>query len=142
MKNILVPYDGSDPAKRALEYVAALKSSYNEVVVHVINVQESPKVFGDYASSVMIENLNQGALNYASDLVREATSFLKERGLESIGHEAIGEVSSVLSETVKKYDCDTIIMGTRGMGSLGNLLMGSVATRVVHESPVPVLLVK
>jgi nucleotide-binding universal stress UspA family protein len=33
-------------------------------------------------------------------------------------------------------------MGTRGMSRLGNLVMGSVANRVVHEVPVPVLLVK
>jgi nucleotide-binding universal stress UspA family protein len=33
-------------------------------------------------------------------------------------------------------------MGTRGMGSVSNLLLGSVATKVIHLAPVPVLLVK
>ena len=37
---------------------------------------------------------------------------------------------------------DTVVMGTRGLGNFSGLLMGSVATRVVHEVPVPVLLVK
>jgi nucleotide-binding universal stress UspA family protein len=35
-----------------------------------------------------------------------------------------------------------IVMGTRGQGAVGNLLLGSVATKVIHLSKVPVTLVK
>ena len=47
-----------------------------------------------------------------------------------------------VTQAAAKYGCDTVVMGTRGMSSLGNLVMGSVASRVVHGVPVPVLLVK
>ncbi len=37
---------------------------------------------------------------------------------------------------------DRVFQGTRGMNSMSNMLLGSVATEVIHLSPVPVLLVK
>ncbi|MCJ9712965.1 universal stress protein, partial [Bordetella hinzii] len=38
--------------------------------------------------------------------------------------------------------CDRIVMGTRGLGAVGGLVLGSVAQKVIHLSPVPVTLVK
>jgi nucleotide-binding universal stress UspA family protein len=38
--------------------------------------------------------------------------------------------------------CDGIVMGTRGMSAVGNLVMGSVATKVIHLTKLPVTLVK
>ena len=57
-------------------------------------------------------------------------------------HEIVGEVVSELVEAARKLGCTLIVMGTRGMGSLGSLVLGSVASHVVHEAPLPVLLVK
>ena len=42
----------------------------------------------------------------------------------------------------EELNCDGIVMGTRGMGAIGNLVMGSVATKVVHLTKLPVTLVK
>jgi nucleotide-binding universal stress UspA family protein len=38
--------------------------------------------------------------------------------------------------------CEQIVMGTRGLGTVSNLVLGSVATKAIHLAKVPVLLVK
>ena len=48
----------------------------------------------------------------------------------------------MLAKRAEELGCDEIIMGTRGMGAIGNLVMGSVATKVVHLAGIPVTLVK
>ena len=55
---------------------------------------------------------------------------------------ALGAVAEQVALAVDRLGCDTVIMGTRGKSAIGNLLMGSAATRVVHLVNVPVLLVK
>jgi len=45
-------------------------------------------------------------------------------------------------QQVRDTECDAIIMGTRGMGSLANLVIGSVTTKVIHLVEVPVTLIK
>ena len=47
-----------------------------------------------------------------------------------------------MCEFAKRLGVDKIIMGTRGLGGLAGLLMGSVATDVIKNAPVPVTLVK
>ena len=47
-----------------------------------------------------------------------------------------------INDAVKRLGCDTVVMGTRGLGSFTGLVLGSVASRVIHEVSVPVLLVK
>lgn len=143
MKNILVPFDGSKPAKRALEYILALQEEgLTRCVVHLLNVQPEPQLFGDYASQALVEKLNSEARRHGESINAEALHYLEAAGVDCHSHEAIGEVAAAVVDAVERYDCDTIIMGTRGMSNLANLVMGSVATRVVHEAKVPVVLVK
>lgn len=56
----------------------------------------------------------------------------------------VGNVGETVAQYVEDKQLQQIVLGTRGMGSVSNLLLGSVATQVIHLSPVPVpvLLVK
>ncbi len=142
MRNILLPFDGSEPAKRAIHYLGRLVEDYPQLQVHVLNVQSPVKIYGDYVPSDMLERMREGAMAHARGIIDEASALLGDCGIRFDTHAVFGEVVHEIVQAVKAYGCDTVVMGTRGMSTLGNLLMGSVATRVVHESPVPVLLVK
>ncbi|SDS46643.1 Nucleotide-binding universal stress protein, UspA family [Halopseudomonas litoralis] len=142
MQNVLVPFDGSDSAKRAVNYLVEASKAYPDILVHVLNVQREANLYGNYVPATMLEDLRQGALKHAEAVNAEAVLMLQAAAIRHEAHQAVGEVVSTIVAAVKKYNCDTVVMGTRGMGSLGNLVMGSVATRVVHDVTVPVLLVK
>lgn len=142
MQKVLVPYDGSPSAKRAIEYLVNFSREYPQLKVYVLNVQSGPKLYGNYVSATMLEQLNAGAEDHAREVAAQAASQLQAAGIACETLTAVGEVTAELVDAVARHGCDTVVMGTRGMGNLGNLVMGSVATRVVHDSPVPVLLVK
>ncbi|MCL5041033.1 MAG: universal stress protein [Gammaproteobacteria bacterium] len=142
MQNVLVPFDGSSSAKRAIQYLVDFSAEYPAIKVHVINVQSEPKLYGNYVSASMLEQLREGALQHGQETNVDAARLLEAAGIDFETHAVIGEVIGEVVKAVKSFGCNTVVMGTRGMSNLGNLVLGSVATRIVHEVPVPVLLVK
>lgn len=142
MQNVLVPFDGSASAKRAVQYLVDFAKAYPNIQVHLLNVQREPNLYGNYVPATMLDDLRTGALNHARKINAEASQMLAAASISHEAHEVVGEVVTEVVAAVKRLGCNTVVMGTRGMGSLGNLVMGSVATRVIHDVPVPVLLVK
>jgi len=67
---------------------------------------------------------------------------LAAAGIEFNPHILVGQVADTLVEHAKKTRCDVIFIGTHGRTAAGNLLLGSIATKVLHLATVPVLLVK
>ena len=57
-------------------------------------------------------------------------------------HVRIGQSAEEIAACAQELGCDGIVMGTRGMGAIAGLALGSVATKVVHLTRVPVTLVK
>lgn len=55
---------------------------------------------------------------------------------------AYGVIANEIVRIANERQVDQIAMGTRGMGAMGNMILGSVAQRVIHQSAVPVLLTK
>jgi nucleotide-binding universal stress UspA family protein len=142
MRTVLVPYDGSDSAKRALQYAIDFAREYGRLKVHLLNVQDEPVVYGDYLTASLLESLRTAALRAADEILAEARTSLVAAGLQAESHTALGAVAEQVALAIDRLGCDTVIMGTRGKSAIGNLLMGSAATRVVHLVNVPVLLVK
>lgn len=142
MQNVLVPFDGSASAKRAVQYLVDFSRDYPNIQVHLLNVQREPNLYGNYVPATMLDDLRKGALNHAQQVTAEGAQLLEAASINYEVHAVVGDVVTEVVAAVKRLGCTTVVMGTRGMGSLGNLVMGSVATRVVHDVPVPVLLVK
>ncbi|WP_217476800.1 universal stress protein [Stutzerimonas stutzeri] len=143
MRNILLAYDGSDNAKRALQYIIDFAAETPKPPqVHVLNVQQEPVLYGEFVTSDTVEELNRSFLEKSKRTLAEAATALQAAGIAHETHAILGNVAQQVNDAVQRLGCDTVVMGTRGMGSFTGMLMGSVANRVVHEVSVPVLLVK
>jgi len=138
---LLMPVDGSEASGRALDGLISRFGLYKETVeIHLLNVQRAlssraaAHISGD---AVPDYHREQGLAEMA-----QARARLDAAKIPYQHHIAVGEPAEVITRYAKENGCDQIVMGTRGMSSVSNLLLGSVATQVIHLSPVPVLLVK
>jgi len=67
---------------------------------------------------------------------------LDAAGIPCEGHLESGDPAQVIADIAARERVNGIVMGTRGMGPIKSLVLGSVATKVVHLADVPVTLVK
>jgi nucleotide-binding universal stress UspA family protein len=142
MQAILVPYDGSDSAGRAVQYAAGLWRQGRAAQVHVLTVQENPVYFEGIVDGNLMMQILDSLRDSAQRLALRAGELLAKAGAPHQLHVQIGLIGETIVEQARALGCDAIVMGTHGRGALLGLVLGSVATRVVHLSPVPVTLVK
>jgi nucleotide-binding universal stress UspA family protein len=142
MLKVLVPVDGSDNALRALRHVIATRSRYSDSLdLHVLNVQR-PIASGAVRMFISQDTLNDYYREEGEKALESARELTAQSGMACRFHIAVGEEGASIAHYADEHSCDLIVMGTRGMGGLGNLVLGSVATRVIHLAHVPVTLVK
>lgn len=142
MVKILVPVDGSENALRALKYAVDLRNLYREAVeLHVINVQRRI-ASGAVRMFIAQDVLDDYHREEGEKALASSRAFLASAGVPFECHIALGEEAESIARYAKEHACHIIVMGTRGMARLGNLLLGSVASRVLHLSEVPVTLIK
>lgn len=142
MLKILIAVDGSEHANRAIEAVAHMARSSVALEATLVCVSPEPLFYGDY-SAVTIQKIQEDQKKQQSTVMSEAMELAKKQGLK-VGEPvcAYGLIANEIVWFAKDLQVDQIAMGTRGMGAIGNMVLGSVAQRVLHQSPVPVLFVK
>lgn len=140
MKRILVPVDGSAGALRALRHAIA-RAKDTQVEVHVLHVEPPPhyQEARMYAMRADIAKIHEEA---RQRLLQDAVEELQRENVAHVVHLADGEVANAIAHFADAQHMDEIVMGTRGMTAFGQMLVGSVASRVVHFVKVPVTLVK
>jgi nucleotide-binding universal stress UspA family protein len=139
---ILVPVDGSENALRAVRYAVSTRDVYRDPVdIHLINVQRRV-ASGGVRMFIPQDQLNAFYLEEGEAALKSARALLDAAALPYHAHVAVGEEPESIARYAREHDCNLIIMGTRGMGTIANMLLGSVSSRTIHLSPVPVLLVK
>jgi len=140
--NVLVPIDGSENALRALRHVISPTSICREPgQIHLLNVQ-APVASGVVRLFLSREDLSGYYEEEAEHALPPVREELEKAGVSFQVEVRIGEVAENIARYAREQRCSLIAMGTRGMGSVANLLLGSVATKVIGLSEIPVLLVK
>ena len=143
MLKLLVPVDGSESSGRAVAHlIKHLGWFKGGVEIHLLNVQQ-PIPYGNRVSSVIgHDKLDQYHQEEGMAALKNAMHKLDLAKVKYHHHIGVGGEAEVICQYVKEKGCDQIFMGTRGLGSVSNLVLGSVATKVIHLTSVPVLLVK
>lgn len=141
MHKPLVPIDGSASAMRALNHAVAELGGRAGVQVHLLNVQTLP--LHTFPGKLVSPDLIDRELRREGErLLDQARAVAESAGLVCVCHVRIGHPGNEIAMCATEHGCDIIVMGTRGMGAAAGLLLGSVATKVVHAAQVPVTLVK
>jgi nucleotide-binding universal stress UspA family protein len=137
---ILVPIDGSDPSRRSTQHVLDLAARGLSLDVHLLNVQ--PAVRGVAASLVSHGDLESYHRDEGMKVLAESLGLVEAAGLKPHAHVGVGDPGETVLAFARRLDCDQIVMGTRGHGSVTGLLLGSVARHVVGGAAVPVTLLR
>jgi len=142
MQRILVPVDGSEMAVRAVDCALRLaRCSNDSVELHLLNVQ-SPIVSGGVRMFFKREDIEAYYQDCGQEALRAARERLDQAGQSYVQKVRVGPLGETIADYAKEQRCDHIVMGSRGLGSVSGMVLGSVATKVIHLAEVPVTLVK
>lgn len=166
IKTILTTIDGSKHANKALELAADLAAKYGaklvvmhvmghgkvpDALVHMAEVEHvaEPATVDDTPARAPIprgglQSNNRQIHAFIGDrLVDDAVDTAKARGVKDV-HKIVddGDPTERILETADKHNADMIVMGSRGLGNLQGLLLGSVSQKVSHLSQCTCVCVK
>lgn len=131
---IVVGYDGSDGAKRALERAITLAGNDGRItVIAAAEIHARPGITEGV-------RLDPSEIQRRRKDLEEAKALLAERGVDAETLEAQGDPGDVIVNSAK--DADLVVVGSRGLNPFQRLLLGSVSTKVVHRAECDVLVVR
>jgi nucleotide-binding universal stress UspA family protein len=142
-KRILVPTDGSDLSKRAVEAAAKLAKLSGAALLTLSVKEPFPYSAISEMQPVPPQEFYDAQERIAAARVKEATDLAQGAGMACGGHtvEALHPWEAILDHA-KNQGCDLIVMASHGRRGLSALLLGSETQKVLTHSPVPVLVIR
>ena len=140
MKRYLTPVDGSPGADKALAHAIA-RARETKAEIHVLHVV--PPVDYDelknYEERSDIAKIRREA---HQRILASAADQVKASGIACASHLLVGHPGETIAQFAESQNIDEIIIGSRGRGAIGSMLLGSVSSKVAQLARMPVTLVK
>lgn len=137
-KRILVPYDGSENSRRALDVATDLARLY-EAAVSAVAVVSLP----EFAASMdEVDQVREQGRKFYAESLRQAEEAAQEAGVTLKTETVYGHRSEAILEYAKKSRADLIVIGSRGLSPVERYVLGSVSEVVVHHASCSVLVVR
>lgn len=140
---ILIAVDGSEHSLHAVDYFIKHLDDWRErpsvelITVH-LPLPHLPNMHLVVSNKqVQAYYDEEGAASLAT-----ARERLQSAGVAFQSHVLVGQIAETIVRHAKQTSCDLVLIGTHGRGAAAGMVMGSIATAVVHRADAPVLLVK
>ena len=138
--NILVGVDGSENAYRALDSAIRLaeKLSSKLTLLYVVHAPVSLTIDGSFTASEVFSALGKEGEKVLEDCESKA----EQHNIPVKAILASGDPAQQIIDTAKAEGADLIVLGSRGLGKVKSLLLGSVSSKIVHYAKEPVLIIR
>lgn len=137
IKNILVAFDGSEAATRALEMALDLAQKY-AAKVSILSVAQFPEPAADVETEAILESMT----NHLSKDFERIQARAREAGVTLTTDVVAGHPAEQIVHRAAGERSDLIVMGHRGLSRMKEWLLGSVSKRVLSYAPCSVLIVR
>ena len=137
VKNILVPVDGSEGSDRAIAEAVELAQACSAKVnfLYVANINQ-------LAINACLSDAILDAVTKAGNVILDRAMEMVPAGLEKEAFSETGSPAVIILDFADNHPTDLIVMGSRGLGVVKGVLLGSVSQYLVEQSKCPVLVVK
>lgn len=137
IKTILVPVDGSEGSDRAVELAAGLAESYKAKIdfLYIANINQ-------LAINACLSDAILDAVTKAGDAVLDKAAEKVPQDVQSEAFSETGSPAVTILEFAQEKKIDMIVMGSRGLGVVKGVLLGSVSQYVVENAKCPVVIAK
>jgi nucleotide-binding universal stress UspA family protein len=142
MEKVLLAVDGSPCSDRAVGWVInVISAMVKPAQLHIVTVQPAITSGGirGFVGNDAIETYQR---EEGDKCLASARKLLEGAGIAYTPHILLGPIGQSIADFATQNGCDSIVMGTRGLGGVSGLVLGSVATQVIQVATVPVTLIK
>lgn len=137
--HILLAVDGSEHSLNAAQTASQLARSMNSADLRIVVVYDSvPPLLGDPDFQVILN----ARLDETEKILQSAVKAVGEVPSTVSTETIAGDPAEAIIKIADTRKCDLIVMGSRGLGRLAGLVLGSVSQKVVSHAPCPVLIVR
>jgi nucleotide-binding universal stress UspA family protein len=140
-KAIVVGVDGSETSTRAAEIATEIARAQKAKLVLVTVVRPPEGWWGIGGAPPTPEALSAALVEGQQQVLRESEQHLPLDGIDYETVEELGDPTSRLIAVAEDREAGLIVIGKRGAGLAERVMLGSVADRLCHHSPVPVMVV-
>jgi nucleotide-binding universal stress UspA family protein len=139
VNRILVATDGSEHARKALDYASDIASKYNAklYVVHVVSDKGIPEDLLQYIKVEGIEEPPESVYlqKVGEGIIGVAEKEIAERGVKEVQSVVLqGDPAEKILQFARDNGVDMIVIGSRGLGSVKGMFLGSVSNKVCHAA--------
>ncbi|WP_395811718.1 universal stress protein [Archangium minus] len=142
MARILIAVDGSPASLRALEFGASLAAKLGVGVVLLYVMQQVMLPMGGGGGPETLSELQDALRTEGTQLLNSLADKARAHNVAVETELGVGTPALAIHDRSEAPDIQMVVMGSRGHGAMARLLLGSVATQVVHSSGKPVVVVR